>query len=96
VKSTDRMSALARYYKLITTLETALQRSFRDKAVGLNDIVRNVRRAYLCHAEKSTAHAPLLYHVDRAGKYALKVESHIDVAYNANQLHCLLDSAVST
>lgn len=93
MKSTDRMSALARYYKLITALETALKRSFRDEAVGLNDIVRNVRGAYLCHAKERTAHATLLYHVDRAGQHALKVESHIAVAFNANRMHMFLDSA---
>lgn len=95
MKSTDRMFALARYYKLITTLEAALKRSFRDDAVGLDDIVRNVRVAHAFHAARRTEYAGLLYHAQAAGKYALKVERHMDVAHNARRLHASLDSAVA-
>lgn len=95
MNATNRMSALARYYKLISTLELALKRSFRDRAVGLDDIVRNVGVAYAFHAAQNTEHVALLYHADRAGKFALKVERHVDVAHNAQRLHESLDRAVA-
>lgn len=95
MNATDRMLALARYYKLVTLLELALKRSFRDRAVGLDDIVRNVSVAYAFHEAHGTEYAVLLYHADRAGQYALKVERHMDVAHNARRLHESLDSAVA-
>lgn len=95
MNATDRMFALARYYKLITTLELALKRSFRAEAVGLDGIHRNVCAAHAAHAKRHSPHAGLLYHAERAGRFALKVEGHRDVSHNARRLHAALDSAVA-
>lgn len=95
MNTTNRMFALARYYKLISTLELVLKRSFRDRAVGLDNIVRNVHIAHAVHAAHNTEHSALLYHASRAGRYALKVERHVDVAHNAQRLHESLDRAVA-
>jgi hypothetical protein len=101
MRSTGRIRALARYYKLITALEQELQRSFRAEAVSLDEIVRNVRAAYDAHVahalydSKSSTRLALLYLAVQAGGFAVKIDRNIDVARNVRALHATLNQVVA-